>query len=146
LKTLFIHYQATGIGKLKPNLVLMGYKSDWKTCDHAELEQYFHVVHKALDMYLAVAILRVSNGLDYSSVLGDEAPKHITEAPRGLPNNDSSADLQLHNKNNSITGSMDSLSRNISQGKFVCFCAKEVHLNSERRDVSLCENKNKNID
>jgi solute carrier family 12 (sodium/potassium/chloride transporter), member 2 len=95
----------------------MGYKIDWQTCDAMELEQYFNVVHKALDMYLAVAILRVSKGLDYSSVLGDEAPKHITEAPRTLPTNDSSADLQFHNKNSSITGSIDSLSRNVSQGE-----------------------------
>jgi solute carrier family 12 (sodium/potassium/chloride transporter), member 2 len=119
--------KATGIGKLKPNLVLMGYKTDWKMCDAMDLEQYFNVVHKALDMYLAVAILRVPKGLDYSSVLGDEAPKHITEAPRSLPNNDSSADLQFHNKNSSLTGSMDSLSRNVSQGESSLFGPSLYH-------------------
>lgn len=112
--------QASGIGKLKPNILLMGYKHDWNTCDKNELEQYFNVVHKALDMYLAVAILRVPNGLDYSAILGDEAPKHIIESPKTLTANDSSADLQAQarDKNSSVHGSCDSLSRNVSQGKF----------------------------
>lgn len=109
--------QASGIGKLRPNILLMGYKNDWQTCDTSELEKYFNVVHKAFDMYLAVAILRVPNGLDYSQILGDEAPKHIIEAPKTLTSNDSSADLVAREKNNSIHGSCDSLSRNISQGK-----------------------------
>lgn len=38
--------QATGVGKLKPNLLLMGYKLDWKTCDRSDLTQYFNTVHK----------------------------------------------------------------------------------------------------
>lgn len=38
--------QATGIGKLKPNIVLLGYKADWKVCDKKELNQYFNVMHK----------------------------------------------------------------------------------------------------
>lgn len=68
-------------------------------------------------MYLAVAILRVPNGLDYSQILGDEAPRHIMEAPKTLASNDSSADLVAREKNSSMHGSCDSLSRNISQGK-----------------------------
>ncbi|XP_075227429.1 sodium chloride cotransporter 69 isoform X2 [Lycorma delicatula] len=62
----------SGLGKLRPNVVLMGFKSDWATCDRGELAMYFHVMHKALDLYMAVAILRVKDGLDYSKVLSDE--------------------------------------------------------------------------
>ncbi|CRK92474.1 CLUMA_CG006045, isoform C [Clunio marinus] len=107
--------QASGIGKLRPNIVLMGYKSDWQTCEYSELEKYFNVLHKAFDLHLAVAILRVPKGLDYSHVLGDEAPKHILEAQKSLTSNDSSADLLGQDKNGSAHGSCDSLSRNISQ-------------------------------
>jgi len=111
--------QATGIGKLRPNILLMGYKNDWETCDNADLQKYFNVLHKAFDMYLAVAILRVPNGLDCSQILGsDEAPKYIMEAPKTLTSNDSSADLVGREKS-SIHGSCDSLSRNISQGTLV---------------------------
>lgn len=42
--------QATGIGKLKPNIILMGYKSDWQTCERKELVQYFNVMHKVSSM------------------------------------------------------------------------------------------------
>ncbi|XP_055638635.1 bumetanide-sensitive sodium-(potassium)-chloride cotransporter isoform X2 [Toxorhynchites rutilus septentrionalis] len=108
--------QASGIGKLRPNLLLLGYKSDWSKCDAIELEQYFNVVHKALDMYLSVAILRVSKGLDYSQVLGEDVTvKHIADAPRSLVHNDSTNDLAGQNKIGSLHGSCDSLSRNISQ-------------------------------
>lgn len=110
--------QASGIGKLRPNLLLLGYKKDWTKCDSVELDQYFNVVHKALDMYLSVAILRVPKGLDYSQVLGEETTvKHIAEAPRTLLHNDSSNDLAGQNKISSLHGSCDSLSHNISQGR-----------------------------
>lgn len=38
--------QASGIGKLKPNILLMGYKGDWSKCERSELVQYFNTVHK----------------------------------------------------------------------------------------------------
>ncbi|XP_058130526.1 bumetanide-sensitive sodium-(potassium)-chloride cotransporter [Anopheles ziemanni] len=107
--------QASGIGKLRPNVLLMGYKADWDRCDPVELEQYFNVVHKALDMYLSVAILRVSKGFDYSQVLGEDTVKFISEYPRTLVANDSTNDLLGHNKVSSLHGSCDSLSRNVSQ-------------------------------
>ncbi|PSN39492.1 Bumetanide-sensitive sodium-(potassium)-chloride cotransporter [Blattella germanica] len=64
--------QISGLGKLRPNMVLMGYKSNWRTCDREELKQYFNVIHNALDRYLAVGILRLPEGLDYSGVIEDE--------------------------------------------------------------------------
>ncbi|KAJ6635705.1 Bumetanide-sensitive sodium-(potassium)-chloride cotransporter [Pseudolycoriella hygida] len=106
--------QATGVGKLKPNILLMGYKLNWRTCNRSELIQYFNTVHKALDMHLSVAILRVSKGLDYSQVLGEDVPISIFQLPKTIPSNDSSADLHGQDKSN-IHGSCDSLSRNVSQ-------------------------------
>ncbi|XP_034482293.1 bumetanide-sensitive sodium-(potassium)-chloride cotransporter [Drosophila innubila] len=116
--------QATGIGKLKPNIILMGYKSDWQTCERKELVQYFNVMHKALDMYLSVAILRVPQGLDCSQLLGSPEGIWSTAAnnldvPRTLQPNESSGDLQAteHSARNVLSGSVDSLSRNVSQAK-----------------------------
>uniref|UniRef100_W8AQQ8 Bumetanide-sensitive sodium-(Potassium)-chloride cotransporter n=2 Tax=Ceratitis capitata TaxID=7213 RepID=W8AQQ8_CERCA len=111
--------QACGIGKLKPNILLMGYKNDWQTCDKKELDQYFNIMHKALDMYLSVAILRLPTGLDCSQILGDEssAAKIVNDIPRTLQPNESSADLMSADRSvqNGLSGSMDSLSRNVSQ-------------------------------
>ncbi|XP_021936563.1 bumetanide-sensitive sodium-(potassium)-chloride cotransporter-like isoform X2 [Zootermopsis nevadensis] len=64
--------QISGLGKLRPNMILMGYKGNWRTCDPEELKQYFNVIHNALDRYLAVGILRVQEGLDYSGIIQDE--------------------------------------------------------------------------
>ncbi|XP_063232957.1 bumetanide-sensitive sodium-(potassium)-chloride cotransporter isoform X2 [Bacillus rossius redtenbacheri] len=61
--------QASGVGKLRPNVVLLGYKADWSSCDKSHLASYFNVIHKALDMYMAVGILRLQNGLDYSKMI-----------------------------------------------------------------------------
>ncbi|OAD57765.1 Bumetanide-sensitive sodium-(potassium)-chloride cotransporter [Eufriesea mexicana] len=63
--------QAAGLGKMRPNILLMGYKQDWATCPRENLSMYFNVMHKALDMHIAVALLRISEGLDCSMIVGD---------------------------------------------------------------------------
>lgn len=64
--------QTTGIGKLSPNVLMLGYKNDWTTCNHDELLAYFNVLHSAFDHRLAVTILRVRDGLDYSKLTIEE--------------------------------------------------------------------------
>ncbi|XP_014255942.1 bumetanide-sensitive sodium-(potassium)-chloride cotransporter [Cimex lectularius] len=58
--------QIAGIGKLRPNVLLIGYKSDWQTCKDEDLEMYFNTMHEAFANRMAVAILRIPDGLDYS--------------------------------------------------------------------------------
>ncbi len=36
--------QASGIGKMKPNIVMMGFKSDWAQCDSEDVKAYFRVI------------------------------------------------------------------------------------------------------
>lgn len=36
--------QCVGIGKLRPNMLLIGYKSDWAKCDRGDLLQYFNII------------------------------------------------------------------------------------------------------
>jgi solute carrier family 12 sodium/potassium/chloride transporter 2 len=36
--------QASGIGKLKPNVLMMGYKSNWRNCNHEDLSAYFTIL------------------------------------------------------------------------------------------------------
>lgn len=63
-------------------------------------------------MYYSVGILRFGKAHDYSKVLGEDVPKHILDMPRTLMPNDSSTDLF-----DKVHGSMDSIERNVSQGK-----------------------------
>lgn len=60
-----------GIGKLSPNMVLMGFKQDWDT-DQAKTEEYLNVIHHALDLHLSLGILRIKGGCDYSSTIAEE--------------------------------------------------------------------------
>lgn len=75
-------------------------------------------------MYLSVAILRMPQGLDCSQVLGSPEGVWSTvnsnlDVPRTLQPNESSGDLQAteHIVTNVLSGSVDSLSRNVSQGE-----------------------------
>jgi solute carrier family 12 sodium/potassium/chloride transporter 2 len=36
--------QTSGVGKLAPNVVLMGYKTHWSSCSYKELQEYFNVL------------------------------------------------------------------------------------------------------
>ncbi len=36
--------QAVGVGKMKPNILLLGYKNDWQVCEKHSLDQYFATI------------------------------------------------------------------------------------------------------
>lgn len=55
-----------GIGKLRPNFVIMGWKQNWLSSDYDEFNDYFNVIHDTFDKHMALAIFRVPGGLDYS--------------------------------------------------------------------------------
>ncbi|XP_075979531.1 sodium potassium chloride cotransporter [Anticarsia gemmatalis] len=65
--------QAAGVGRLAPNVLLMGFKQDWTDAPAQDLVGYFNILHTAFESRLAVAIIRVQGGLDYG-VLSSEAP------------------------------------------------------------------------
>jgi solute carrier family 12 (sodium/potassium/chloride transporter), member 2 len=81
--------ELVGLGKLRPNMILMGFRSERR--DLAKITEYVEILTAALENKLSVGILRVRNGLDFSSVIGteetilaDEAPDSAeTAAPRG---------------------------------------------------------------
>merc|ERR1711963_288020 len=68
-----------GLGKLSPNMVLIGFKADWMT-NLLAAEQYFGVLQGAFDLNLAVGILRVRNGLDFSEHF--KAEETLQEMPK----------------------------------------------------------------
>lgn len=40
--------QVTGVGKMKPNILLLGYKNDWQVCEKYSLDQYFAAIQLVL--------------------------------------------------------------------------------------------------
>ena len=55
--------EMSGLGRLKPNMLLLGFKENWQTCPQ-ETKEYYQVLQGGFDIRLSVAILRISGGLD----------------------------------------------------------------------------------
>ncbi|XP_023217503.1 solute carrier family 12 member 2-like [Centruroides sculpturatus] len=98
--------QLVGVGKLRPNVVFMGYKSNWQECDPEETLEYFNTIHESFDMHMSLGILRLQEGLDYSQYTdleefaapvvngkGSKAGMEKEMANTGFPRNVSSAQL-----------------------------------------------------
>jgi len=58
--------ETSGLGKLRPNLVLIGFKENWDKSP-SEAKEYFKVLQLAFEMHLSVSILRITGGFDLSS-------------------------------------------------------------------------------
>lgn len=86
--------QATGIGKLSPNILMMGFKNDWKNCNNNNLLAYFNTLHSAFDQRLSVCIVKLANGLDYSRITEEEDPAFQSSADLTLNHSPSRPDLR----------------------------------------------------
>ncbi|XP_055642655.1 bumetanide-sensitive sodium-(potassium)-chloride cotransporter-like isoform X2 [Toxorhynchites rutilus septentrionalis] len=58
--------QTSGVGKLSPNIVLLGYKADWVSCPAEDLRGYYDALNDSLECRMALVILRLPHGLDFS--------------------------------------------------------------------------------
>ncbi|MBN3299573.1 S12A3 protein, partial [Amia calva] len=58
--------QATGLGKLKPNTLFMGFKANWQEAAPQSLEDYIGTIYDAFDFNYGVCLLRMNEGLDIS--------------------------------------------------------------------------------
>lgn len=98
--------QLVGVGKLRPNVVFMGYKSNWQECDPEETLEYFNTIHESFDMHMSLGILRLQEGLDYSQYVdleeisapivngkGTKSGMEKESSNAGFPRNISSAQL-----------------------------------------------------
>uniref|UniRef100_A0A8D0G566 Solute carrier family 12 member 3 n=1 Tax=Sphenodon punctatus TaxID=8508 RepID=A0A8D0G566_SPHPU len=58
--------QVSGLGRLKPNTVVLGYKQNWQTDSPHSLENYVGIIQDAFDCQIGVCVLRMRDGLDVS--------------------------------------------------------------------------------
>nr|XP_028706728.1 solute carrier family 12 member 1 isoform X6 [Macaca mulatta] len=61
--------QASGLGRMKPNTLVIGYKKNWRKAPLTETENYVGIIHDAFDFEIGVVIVRISQGFDISQVL-----------------------------------------------------------------------------
>ncbi|RXN16426.1 solute carrier family 12 member 1 [Labeo rohita] len=64
--------QASGLGRMKPNTVMLGFKRDWRTSKPQEVQNYVGILHDAFDFEHGSVILRISQGMDISHILRAE--------------------------------------------------------------------------
>uniref|UniRef100_A0A3B3WSQ4 Solute carrier family 12 member 2 n=1 Tax=Poecilia mexicana TaxID=48701 RepID=A0A3B3WSQ4_9TELE len=79
--------QAVGLGRLKPNTLVMGFKNNWSDGNMRDVENYINTIHDAFDLQFGVVILRLMDGLDISHIPGQGTSKAApteTKSPLSL--------------------------------------------------------------
>ncbi|KAM4531995.1 solute carrier family 12 member 2 isoform 1-T1 [Fundulus diaphanus] len=64
--------QAAGLGRLRPNTLVLGFKNDWRDGDMMNVETYINMIHDAFDFQYGAVILRLKEGLDVSHIQGQD--------------------------------------------------------------------------
>uniref|UniRef100_A0A669DAA4 Solute carrier family 12 member 2 n=1 Tax=Oreochromis niloticus TaxID=8128 RepID=A0A669DAA4_ORENI len=76
--------QAAGLGRLKPNTLVLGFKNDWRDGDMMNVETYISMIHDAFDFQFGAVILRLKEGLDVSHIQGQDESLSSQEKPSGM--------------------------------------------------------------
>ncbi|XP_068812185.1 solute carrier family 12 member 3 isoform X2 [Struthio camelus] len=61
--------QASGLGKMRPNILALGYKRNWQTAHPQTMEDYVGILHDAFDFKYGVCLMRMKEGLNTSRVM-----------------------------------------------------------------------------
>ncbi|XP_065111080.2 solute carrier family 12 member 10, tandem duplicate 1 [Paramisgurnus dabryanus] len=64
--------QTSGLGKLKPNIVVMGFKTNWQEATPHGIDDYINTIYDSFDSNHGVCVLRMMGGLDISDELQTE--------------------------------------------------------------------------
>ncbi|XP_029944241.1 solute carrier family 12 member 3-like [Salarias fasciatus] len=62
--------QASGLGKLKPNTLVLGFKANWRDSSPESIEDYINIIYDTFDCNYCLCILRMTEGLDVSEQPG----------------------------------------------------------------------------
>ncbi|KAJ8281182.1 hypothetical protein GJAV_G00064450 [Gymnothorax javanicus] len=75
--------QASGLGRMRPNVLVIGYKQNWREDLLHSVENYVGILHDAFDLQFGVCVLRMRGGLDVSrSQQAHVDPKALTAIPQ----------------------------------------------------------------
>ncbi|XP_041841543.1 solute carrier family 12 member 10, tandem duplicate 1 [Melanotaenia boesemani] len=79
--------QASGLGKLKPNMLVLGFKANWKESAPESIEDYINTISDTFDSNYCLCILRMMDGQDVSDDLDFEV-NHGFEPDESVENDD----------------------------------------------------------
>ncbi|RUS77830.1 hypothetical protein EGW08_014404 [Elysia chlorotica] len=121
--------QNVGVGKFRPNLLILGFKSKWQTDRPETVQQYLGIIHDAFDLKYGVGILRVKEGF------GLDVETHMTVFDTNL-GEDGSDDESPRETNN---GTMNQSLRSELQSKEATEDEEDdVDDNNDEGDVERC--------
>uniref|UniRef100_A0A3P9JHR3 Solute carrier family 12 member 3 n=1 Tax=Oryzias latipes TaxID=8090 RepID=A0A3P9JHR3_ORYLA len=65
------HYllQASGLGKLKPDTLILGFKANWRNSTPESIDDYINSIYDTFDFNYCLCILRMMDGLDVTADL-----------------------------------------------------------------------------
>uniref|UniRef100_A0A8D3BIL6 Solute carrier family 12 member 1 n=1 Tax=Scophthalmus maximus TaxID=52904 RepID=A0A8D3BIL6_SCOMX len=72
--------QASGLGRMKPNTLMMGFKRNWRTAGAESVQTYVGILHDAFDFEYGTLVLRMNQGLDVSHIV--EAEEDMLKAAK----------------------------------------------------------------
>ncbi|MEE6523376.1 hypothetical protein FKM82_022253, partial [Ascaphus truei] len=61
--------QATGLGQMRPNVLVLGYKKNWQTAHPRNVDSFVGTLHDAFDFKYGLCLLRMKDGLNMSRVM-----------------------------------------------------------------------------
>uniref|UniRef100_A0A8C5E6H4 Solute carrier family 12 member 1 n=1 Tax=Gouania willdenowi TaxID=441366 RepID=A0A8C5E6H4_GOUWI len=64
--------QASGLGRMKPNTLMIGFKKHWRIAGKESVQSYVGILHDAFDFEYGITVLRVNEGLDVSHLVVEE--------------------------------------------------------------------------
>uniref|UniRef100_A0A4W6EMN7 Solute carrier family 12 member 3 n=1 Tax=Lates calcarifer TaxID=8187 RepID=A0A4W6EMN7_LATCA len=73
--------QGAGLGRIKPNVLLMGFKTDWCSDTPQAAHNYIGILNDAFDLQYGVCMLRIREGLDISQ----PSQAHVNQGFDGAP-------------------------------------------------------------
>ncbi|XP_055359624.1 solute carrier family 12 member 3-like [Betta splendens] len=79
--------QASGLGKLKPNTLVLGFKSNWRESSPESIESYINTIYDTFDSNYCLCILRMMDGLDIFDQFDFEVNQGF-ESDESVENND----------------------------------------------------------
>uniref|UniRef100_A0A8C6XJ68 Solute carrier family 12 member 3 n=1 Tax=Naja naja TaxID=35670 RepID=A0A8C6XJ68_NAJNA len=68
--------QASGLGRMKPNILVLGYKNNWQAAHPQTVEEYIGILHDAFDFKYGVCVMRVKEGLNISRIMQAHSEFH----------------------------------------------------------------------
>ncbi|XDV28834.1 hypothetical protein PO909_032037 [Leuciscus waleckii] len=61
--------QSAGLGRMRPNVLVMGFKKNWRKAQPRKIDNYIGILHDAFDLQYGVCVLRMKDGLDISRTM-----------------------------------------------------------------------------